>query len=397
MKDLFFVLLIFVRVIASTSSCDSKTLTFNVVSYGATGNGHTDDTQAFVKAWKDVCGATRNNAKLLIPNNKIFLLQPLSFKGPCNPATIEVLLEGTVIAPESVGVWKFLDERRKWMEFSDICGLVIKGGGQIDGQGAAWWNSVDVSNRPTALHFHNCKDVTLSSIHHKNSPRNHISIDTCNSLEISQIHIIAPEESPNTDGIDISGSSNIFIHSSTIQTGDDCIAINSGTSLVNISDIFCGPGHGISIGSLGRNGEDARVEEIYVRNCTFTGTSNGVRVKTWRGGEGYARKIRFEDIKVVGVKQPVIINQDYSVDMESERSAVKISEVSYRNVKGTCSSDSAVELSCDPNVGCSEIVMDDISISKEDGSVANASCTAAQGTCSHCNPIVPCLSTFKPL
>ena len=71
-----------------------------------------------------------------------------------------------------------------------------------------------------ALHFHNCKDVRLSSIHHKNSPRNHISIDTCNSLEISHIHITAPEESPNTDGIDISGSSNIFIHSSHIQTGN---------------------------------------------------------------------------------------------------------------------------------------------------------------------------------
>jgi len=122
MKNLFFVLLIFVRVIASSSFCPSS-LTFNVLSYGATGNGHTDDTQvyffyflshtlllffsytisdvicnselyckAFLKAWKDVCGATRNNVKLLIPDNKMFLLQPLSFKGPCNPATIEVLV-----------------------------------------------------------------------------------------------------------------------------------------------------------------------------------------------------------------------------------------------------------------------------------------------------------------
>jgi len=36
-----------------------------------------------------------------------------------------------------------------------------------------------------------------------------------------------------------------------------------------------------SIGSLGCNGEDARVEEIDVKNCTFIGTSNEVRVKTW--------------------------------------------------------------------------------------------------------------------
>ena len=27
--------------------------------------------------------------------------------------------------------------------------------------------------------------------------------------------------------------------------GDDCIAINGGSSFINISDITCGPGHGI--------------------------------------------------------------------------------------------------------------------------------------------------------
>ncbi|XP_014521688.1 probable polygalacturonase At3g15720 [Vigna radiata var. radiata] len=389
MKFLLVVLLVFV--LASSSLCATECSTFDVVSYGATGNGQTDDTKAFAKAWKDVCGATHQTAKLVIPQNKIFMLQPLSLKGPCNPATIEVRLEGTVIAPKSNGDWKFLDEKKKWIEFSDISGLVIGGGGLIDGQGAAWWNFTDVSVKPTALHFHNCKDVILRSMHHKNSPGNHISIDTCNGLEISHVHITAPMQSPNTDGIDISGSSNIFIHSSIIQTGDNCIAINSGTSFVNISDIFCGPGHGISVGSLGRNGDDARVENIHVRNCTFLGSTNGVRLKTWRGGRGYARKIVFEDIKVVGVMRPVIINQNY-LGVVDAISAVKISDVSFRNVKGTTGSDSAVELRCDPYVGCNDIVLDHISIVKEDGGKAKASCTGAQGTCFRCNPIVPCLS-----
>jgi len=37
-----------------------------------------------------------------------------------------------------------------------------------------------------------------------------------------------------------------------------------------------------SVGSLGRNGDDARVENVHVRNCTFLGSSNGVRLETWR-------------------------------------------------------------------------------------------------------------------
>ena len=45
MKNLFVVLLIFA--IASTSFCVAKPLNFNIVSYGATGNGQTDDTQVY--------------------------------------------------------------------------------------------------------------------------------------------------------------------------------------------------------------------------------------------------------------------------------------------------------------------------------------------------------------
>jgi len=113
-----------------------------------------------------------------------------------------------------------------------------------------------------------------------------------------------------------------------------------------------------------------------------------------QGGRGYAREIRFEDIKVVGVQHPVIIDQNY-YDLGSESvsgNAVKISDVTYERVNGTSSSDSAVELICDTSVGCSNIVMDHISISKGDGGKAEVSCIAAQGTCSYCNPIVPCLS-----
>jgi len=37
-----------------------------------------------------------------------------------------------------------------------------------------------------------------------------------------------------------------------------------------------------SVGSLGKGGEYAIVEEVHVKNCTLKGTSNGVRIKTWK-------------------------------------------------------------------------------------------------------------------
>lgn len=37
-----------------------------------------------------------------------------------------------------------------------------------------------------------------------------------------------------------------------------------------------------SIGSLGANGGTSIVEDVHVRDCTFKGTKNGARIKTWQ-------------------------------------------------------------------------------------------------------------------
>ncbi|KAK2379467.1 putative polygalacturonase [Trifolium repens] len=118
--------------------------------------------------------------------------------------------------------------------------------------------------------------------------------------------------------------------------GDDCIAINNGSSFINISGIFCGPGRSISAGSLGKDKKYATVEHVYVKNCTFNGTSNGARIKTYEGGSEYARNITYEDIIVVGVKHPVIIDQYYDPrNIDNIGQAVQVSDVTYLNIHGT--------------------------------------------------------------
>ncbi|XP_057454301.1 probable polygalacturonase At3g15720 [Lotus japonicus] len=358
MKSLFSV--IFVLLVAATPSLYARVTlnagssSFNIVNYGAKGDGKTDDSQAFEKAWHDMCSATEGTPTLLIPKGKSFMLQPMLFKGPCK---INIELQGTLVAPKSVDAWKWPDNNRVgWIKFSDINGLVIGGGGTFDGQGAAWWTKYpSASNRPSALQFLGCKNLALSATNHINSPRNHIIISTCSDSSISNIHINSPEGSPNTDGIDISRSSNILIKDSTIQSGDDCVAINNGCSYINITGITCGPGHGISVGSLGKDGKFETVEEVHVRNCIFQGIKNGARIKTWPGGSGYARKIRFEDIILNGAKNPIIIDQNYKdYQRNGPAKAVKVSDITYRNITGTSLSEEAISLNCDP-IGCTDI------------------------------------------
>nr|KYP36951.1 putative polygalacturonase At3g15720 family [Cajanus cajan] len=348
---------------------------------------------AFLKAWKDTCDASHGTSTLVIPKGKTFMLQPVLFRGPCKPSIVNIKLKGTIVAPNNTKAWKLPKSTRKaWIRFRHITGLNIHGGGQIDGQGAPWWNRYADSeiNRPTALHFRECNNLILKGLTHINSPKNHISINNCNGSLISKLHIIAPDESPNTDGIDISRSSNIVVKNSKMETGDDCIAINHGSNFISIIGVFCGPGHGISIGSLGKNGAHQTVEEIYVRNCTFNRTTNGARIKTWIGGQGYARKITFKDIILMEATNPVIIDQQYN-PYDSVH-AVRVSDVSYHNVKGTSSSKHAIKLHCDKTIGCTNIVLNGINITTITGEKTYASCKNVKGVCASCIPHVPCLS-----
>lgn len=134
----------------------------------------------------------------------------------------------------------------------------------------------------------------------------------CNNLNVSYVRISAPDDSPNTDGIKIGSSHRVRISRSVIQTGDDCVAILSGTTKIHISKVRCGPGHGISIGSLGRHEGERDVNGIIVKNSTFSGTSNGVRIKTWASNAVMkASNFVFQDLVMKDVLNPIIIDQQY--------------------------------------------------------------------------------------
>ncbi|XP_050892428.1 probable polygalacturonase At3g15720 [Lathyrus oleraceus] len=319
------------------------------------------------------------------------MLQPMKFQGPCKSKTINVEIMGTITAPKNRKSWKWDNkDSESWIAFSHVNGLVISGKGIIDGQGSSWWKDVGEGDRPTALRIVGCENIKLSGLRHINSPRNHLSISSSTGALISNLHMTSPQNSPNTDGIDISSSTHIVIQQSVISTGDDCVAINSGCEFINITDVYCGPGHGISVGSLGKGGSYASVENIYVKNITFTGTTNGARIKTWIGGSGYARKISYEDIKLFGVKNPIIIDQQYD-PYQGESKAVKVSDVTFRNFEGTADDEAAIELKCD-RIGCTKIILENIKIVGLHGKKVYASCKYVEGSCSSCTPNVPCLS-----
>lgn len=150
---------------------------------------------------------------------------------------------------------------------------------------------------------------SITSLDSKNF---HINIMGAENLSFKNVKIRAPEDSPNTDGIHIGRSTNVSISDSDIQTGDDCISIGDATKKLTITKVTCGPGHGISVGSLGKYVNEGPVEGVIVKDCTFKNTQNGVRIKTWPDShEGVASDMHFENIIMENVGTPVLIDQEY--------------------------------------------------------------------------------------
>lgn len=67
-----------------------------------------------------------------------------------------------------------------------------------------------------------------------------------------------------------------------------------------------------SIGSLGKDVQENGVQNVTVTGATFTGTENGVRIKTWgRPSNGFARNIVFQHLVMNNVQNPMVIDQNY--------------------------------------------------------------------------------------
>ncbi|KAL5124402.1 Polygalacturonase [Glycine soja] len=360
----------------------SSLKTVNVNDYGARGDGKTDDTQAFNDAWEVACSS--GGAVLLVPENN-YLLKPFRFSGPCR-SNIEVQISGTIEASENLS--DYSEDLTHWLTFDSVEKLSVKGGGTIHGNGNIWWqNSCKVNEKlpckdaPTALTFYKCNDLTVEDLTIKNGQKMQVSFQDSENVKVSGLTVTAPGDSPNTDGIHVTNTQNIQISSSVIGTGDDCISIVSGSKDVLATDITCGPGHGISIGSLGAGGSKDFVSGITVKGAMLSGTTNGLRIKTWQGGSGSASNIQFQNIQMDNVTNPIIIDQNYcdqETPCEEQKSAVQIRNVMYQNIKGTSASDVGVQFDCSNNFPCQGIVLQNIDLQLEGGGGAKASCNSVE-------------------
>ncbi|VAI90728.1 unnamed protein product [Triticum turgidum subsp. durum] len=357
---------------------------FDVMDFGAIADGETDDSKAFIRAWMKAC-ASPGRPAVVVPKGE-YRLQPVVFRGPCK-GYMQVRLAGDLRAPDDLAAFRGSHE---WINFASIDGLLVTGGGTFDGRGASSWHlnqcptNPNCKPLPVSIKLGRVRNVTITGVTSLDSKFFHVIIIGSQDVSIHRVTIRAPRDSPNTDGVHIQGSSNVRITDTAIATGDDCISVGPGTADITVSGVSCGPGHGISVGSLGRHPGEEDVRGLRVSNCTLAGTANGVRIKTWRGGlrpGSVVSGLVFEDIVMRKVRNPIIIDQEYcpysssSCRHESAQrpSVVKISDVKFKNIRGVSATQVAVKLSCSGASPCHGLELRDIDLTYVKRGVATES------------------------
>ncbi|PNT03985.2 hypothetical protein POPTR_014G115700v4 [Populus trichocarpa] len=359
----------------------NSTGVFDVRSFGAIGDGITDDTDAFKMAWDAACNQD-DSAVILVPYGFEFMIQSTIFTGPCQGGLV-FQVDGTLMPPDGPESWPQKNSRRQWLVFYRINEMSLLGGGVIDGRGEKWWDLPCKPHKgingttmpgpcdsPIAIRFFMSSNLTVQGLKIKNSPQFNFRFDNCKNVHVESIHITAPALSPNTDGIHIENTNGVEIYNSVISNGDDCVSIGSGCYDVDIRNITCGPSHGISIGSLGNHNSRACVSNITVRDSVIRVSDNGVRIKTWQGGSGAVSGITFSNIHMDNVRNPIIIDQFYclSKGCTNQTSALSVSDILYENIKGTYNIRSPpMHFACSDSVPCTNLTLSDVELLPAEG------------------------------
>jgi len=298
---------------------------FNIVDFGAVGDGATMNTDAFTKAMAAITAA--GGGRLEIPAGTFitgsFVLT----------SHLDLHLDGGAIikAPEKLTDWGFPDpatttlkqippERPKGFIYaSKLTDIAITGSGTIDGSGQYFWIWSDkaarryppgrlIYPRPRLVELRGCQRVHVDGVSLVDSPmENLVPGSNCQDVLIENMRIFAPSDSPNTDAMD-PGGTRIIIRNCELDTGDDNVAIQNGSRGVLVEDLTCLHGHGISIGSNTSGG----VSHVFVRRCTFDGSDNGIRIKSYRGRGGEVQDIHYSDITMKNVGRTFDINMLYN-------------------------------------------------------------------------------------
>jgi polygalacturonase len=370
--------------------------TFNIKDYGAVGDGHTMNTDAFkitIEACSKAGGGQvvvppglwltgpielQSNIDFHVERGALILFSPNHNDYPI----IKRPTGGYVVAPPIYGF--------------NLENIAITGSGLIDGNGTTWrplkrskvneslWrkfvNSGGVTNsdnsiwypskaardgreefgklrkskkeittedllpfrdamRPRLVLLINCNKIYISDITLENAPTFALNPIYCEDLVIRNIKVNNEYWAQNGDAVDIGMSKNVLVYGCTITAGDDGICMKSGHSrnpnepaLQNVVITNCVVYHAHG-GFVTGSETYGGMHNIYVNNCDFVGTDVGLRFKSGRNRGGLVDNIFIKNIFMKDiVREAVLFNTYYENSKDNEKAEVNNRTPIFKNI-----------------------------------------------------------------
>ncbi|XP_028181455.1 probable polygalacturonase [Glycine soja] len=331
-----------------------------LTDFGGVGDGKTSNTKAFQYAISNLSHyASDGGALLVVPPGK-WLTGSFNLT---SHFTLFLQKEATILGSQDESEWPTLpvlpsygrgrdapDGRFSSLIFgTNLTDVVITGyNGTIDGQGSYWWDKFHKGElkltRPYMIEIMFSDHIQISNLTLIDSPSWFVHPIYSSDIIIQGLTILAPVDSPNTDGINPDSCSNTRIEDCYIVSGDDCVAIKSGwdesgikfgmpSQHIIIRRLECvSPDSAmIALGSEMSGGiRDVRAEELTALN-----TQSAVRIKTAVGRGAYVRDIFVKGMNLNTMKYVFWMTGSYGSHPNTDfdpKALPNITGINYRDV-----------------------------------------------------------------
>lgn len=217
----------------------------NILATGAVADGKTINTLAIQKAI-DSCHGT-GGGKVTVPNG-VFITGQIMLL-----SNVELHLAAGAVLKGSTNMKDYPNGSFIMAKGGNDC--QITGTGTIDGSGEAFYDAnFQPLQRPQPfILFDSCRFIKLRDFKIVNAPSHGFRIFNSAEVVVDGIYMNFAERSPNTDGIDIVDTRNVYISNCTLITGDDAICLKSHRS---------------------------KVENVTVTNCFIQSDDGGIKLGT---------------------------------------------------------------------------------------------------------------------
>lgn len=189
----------------------------------------------------------------------------------------------------------------------------VMGPGTIDGRGDL------ISGTPRLIEAKDTTNFTVYNVTIEHSGKEHLYVEDGSNLTIWKLTVATPANTHNTDGVDIDSMTDATVADSSIEDGDDGVAIKTNSapaSNITVRDNTFYGTHGMSIGSQTMYG----VTNVLWEDNTMYGTdkfgnvstdNNGINIKSDYDCGGEVQQVTYRHTRLIGIKHLLVFNTYY--------------------------------------------------------------------------------------